>query len=107
MLCAGAACSQIHTVLELYCTLEQYLRKKLFNYMDPSHWLLLQPHLGEDLTPLLKVRYYLWTTFSISQAQHRLRFLSYFLSQILEIIVDGIYAIFTRSEVKMLTRYIA
>ena len=79
MLCAGAACSQIHTVLELYCTLEQYLRKKLFNYMDPSHWLLLQPHLGEDLTPLLKVRYYLWTTFSISQAQHRLRFLSYFL----------------------------
>ena len=78
MLCAGEHAVRyrlIHIRAVLYCTLEQYLRKavqKLFNYMDPSHWLLLQPHLGEDLTPLSKVRYSLWTTFSLSQAQHRL-----------------------------------
>ena len=50
MLCAGAA-----YILELYCTLEQYLRKavqKLTKYIDPSHWLLLQPHLGYSGTLL-------------------------------------------------------
>ena len=46
------------------------------NYMDPSHWLLLQPHLA--MNDLLRYRryityYYLKTTLSLSQAQHRLR----------------------------------